>query len=463
MSESEYTAVCIDSRAVGKNSLFVALVGTERNGHDFIPDALEKGAAVIFAGEGDYASRKTWYENLFKKYPGARFEFFPNTLTALQNAAEAHAARFPGLVKIGITGSSGKTTTKEIVYNILSQKFDTICNEGNLNTETGLPLSVFRIGDGHEAGVFELGMNRKGEIEEIARVLKPKYAIVTNIGNAHVGLLGSVDAIAFEKKQIFKFFTDDCTAIIPRDDCYADFLGRDIRGNVLYYDTAKEYLKEIGIEKITGKGIAGTELIFEGEPVLFSLPGTYNFKNLVAAVTLARAIGLSKNEIIRGIDAVKPYSGRSEVISGEWTLIRDCYNANPVSMEAALGLLKEISVRGKKIAVLGDMFELGAESPALHKRVVLAALDSGAELVLVGPQMRSAFESVSPQGRQNRSGAALFDSWDDEHIARAADFILASVSKGDAILVKGSRATGLERLAQKIIPPRGEYARKGAA
>jgi UDP-N-acetylmuramoyl-tripeptide--D-alanyl-D-alanine ligase len=462
MNGTEYRAVCIDSRAASKNCLFVALVGAERNGHDFIPDALEKGAAFVFAREDDYASRGPWYKNLFEKYPEARFEFFPDTLAALQNAAESHVARFPRLIKIGITGSSGKTTTKEIAYNIISQKFDAVCNEGNLNTETGLPLSVFKIEERHEAGIFELGMNRKGEIEEIARVLKPKYAVVTNIGNAHVGLLGSVDAIAFEKKRIFEFFTDDCTAIIPRGDKYADFLGRDIRGNVLYYDTSKDYLKGIGIEKTIDRGIAGTELVFKGESVLFSLPGIYNFANLVAAVTLAQSLGLSENQIARGIAAVKPYSGRSEVIRGEWILIRDCYNANPVSMEAALGLLKQIPAGGKKIAVLGDMFELGGESSALHKKVVRAALDSGADLVLVGPQMRSAFESLCPGGAENRR-AALFDSWDDEHIARAADFILDRVSKGDAVLVKGSRATGLERLAQRILPPREEYVRKGAA
>ena len=387
-----FTSVCVDSRAASPQSLFVALMGNERNGHDFIPHALEKGASVIFAQAADFDARRSWYKEIFEKYPEAYFIFSENTLSALQNAAAAYIEKFPSLIKVGITGSSGKTTTKEIARNVLSQKYNVVCSEGNLNTETGLPLSVFKIKKEHQAGIFELGMNRVHEIEEIARVLKPQYAVITNIGAAHVGLLGSVDVIAREKKQIFSHFNDECAAFIPRDDSYADFLSEGVKGKIFYYSAVPEDLKALGIENARSNGIEGATFSYEGQEVSFGLAGTYNFKNLLAVITLARVIGLSHDEIARGIKEAKPYSGRSEIIRGEWTIIQDCYNANPSSMAAALDFFGALAAKGKKIAVLGDMLELGERAGEHHKTIVELALNLNIDiLVLVGKEMSSSF------------------------------------------------------------------------
>jgi UDP-N-acetylmuramoyl-tripeptide--D-alanyl-D-alanine ligase len=452
-----FTSVCIDSRAASDTSLFVALNGQERNGHDYIPQALENGASVIFASKADYAARQEWYKKLFAQYPGSYCILADNTLEAFQNAAETYVAQYPAILKTGISGSSGKTSTKQVAYNVLSQKYNTVCNEGNLNTETGLPLSVFKIKNEHEAGVFELGMNRQGEITEIARVLKPKYAIITNIGTAHVGLLGSVDAIAYEKKQIFNNFTDDCVAIIPKDDPYADFLRKDIRGTVLYYSDTDEGLKELGIEQVRAKGIDGTEFYFEGERVTFALAGRYNLKNLLSVITLARVLNLSHEQIVRGIASATPYFGRSEVLRGDITIIHDCYNANPSSMAAALDFYAELSVSGKKIAVLGDMFELGKDSSRLHEEVVAHALHSGVNnLLLIGKDMADAFAATkNAAGASRKVDVTVFDSWDDDHILCAANKILSLAAKGDTVFIKGSRSTGLERITQKLCANKG--------
>jgi UDP-N-acetylmuramoyl-tripeptide--D-alanyl-D-alanine ligase len=445
----------VDSRAASQQCLFVALVGSERNGHDFIPRALEKGVSVIFAESSDFEARRDWYKEIFQKYSEAYFIFSQNTLSALQNAAAAYVRKFPSLIKVGITGSSGKTTTKEIARSVLSQKYSVVCSEGNLNTETGLPLSVFKIKKEHQAGIFELGMNRVHEIEEIARVLKPQYAVITNIGAAHVGLLGSVDAIAREKKQIFSHFNDECAAFIPRDDSYADFLGEGIHGRIFFCSDTSDGLKALGIEDARDNGIDGAVFSYEGEEVSFGLAGKYNFKNLLAIITLARVMGLSHDEIARGIKEAKPYSGRSQIIRDEWTIIQDCYNANPTSMAAALDFFGALAAEGKKIAVLGDMLELGERAREHHKQIVELALNLNIDiLVLVGKEMSSAFNCLK-HDEKKRNAVFIFESWDEQNIARASEIILSKISKGDTRLVKGSRAIALERLVEKISGNKG--------
>ncbi|HPS44233.1 MAG TPA: Mur ligase family protein, partial [Treponemataceae bacterium] len=222
-----FSSVATDSRNVLPGSLFVPLMGEFLDGHTFIAKALESGAAVIFVDAAHGSGSASLFCTLGKQY-NASFIVVENTLHALQDAAGAYLKKFPKLLKIGITGSSGKTTTKEITGAIFSQKYRVIMNEGNLNSETGLPLSVFKVRPEHEVGIFELGMNRKGEITEIARVLMPKLALITNIGTAHIGILGSRQAIAEEKKEIFSFFDSDSTGFVPEDDDWKDFLS-DVR------------------------------------------------------------------------------------------------------------------------------------------------------------------------------------------------------------------------------------------
>ena len=194
-----FTSVATDSRNVVSGSLFVPLIGENQDGHRYIPQGIEKGASLVFVCRENYKKDAALYEKMAADHSSVALVTVENTLHALQAAAAAYVERFPNLIRCAVTGSSGKTTTKEIAVAVLSRKFKVISNKGNLNSETGLPLSVFEIRDEHELGLFEMGMNRKNEIGEIAAVLKPEYGIVTNIGTAHIGILGSRQAIAEER------------------------------------------------------------------------------------------------------------------------------------------------------------------------------------------------------------------------------------------------------------------------
>nr|WP_253676879.1 Mur ligase family protein [Treponema sp. OMZ 788] len=201
-SSKSFSSVVIDSRNVKDNSLFIPLRGENQDGHIYIESALKNGAKFFIADFDHLNQNEAGLLSLCKKY-NASCVAVKNNLKALQDAARFYLSKFPNLYKIGITGSSGKTTTKEILSSIYSQKYNTISTKGNLNSETGLPLSVFEVRPEHEAGIFELGMNRRGEIAEITSVLLPNAAIITNIGTAHIGILGTKQAIAEEKKRNF--------------------------------------------------------------------------------------------------------------------------------------------------------------------------------------------------------------------------------------------------------------------
>jgi len=201
-------------------------------------------------------------------------------------------------------------------------------NKGNLNSETGLPLSVFEVLDCHETGVFELGMNRPNEISELAEVFKPNIALVTNIGSAHIEYFGSKSKIVNEKKCIFKFLKDDDIALIPRDDEYAQELSHGVAGKVKFY--AEDCFGEL--EGTRSLGLDGTEIYWAGEKIRFSLPGRHCLQDAMAAIAIAKEAAVSNDAIKQGLESVRPLFGRQEILRGRATVIRDCYNANPESL-----------------------------------------------------------------------------------------------------------------------------------
>lgn len=432
-----FSSVVTDSRNVLPGSLFVPLMGEKQDGHAYIAKALESGASVVFVDSLHGDGSASLFCSLGKQY-GASFIVVENTLHALQDAARHYVSLFPRLVKIGITGSSGKTTTKEIVASIFSRKYSVVMNEGNLNSETGLPLSVFKIRNNHEVGIFEMGMNRREEIREIARVLSPSLALITNIGTAHIGILGTQRAIAEEKKSIFAFFDDTCTGFVPEDDDWRDFLS-DVRSGVI---------KTFGLKTTEGfsgaddLGIDGTLIHYEGRDIRFGLPGPYNLKNALGALALARHAGFSPDEIKRGLEAVKPLFGRAEIFRGEKTVMLDCYNANPDSMESALDFCRSIKWGGKKLYVLASMLELGAESAEAHRVICRLAARSGADRVfLFGDEMVDAGRSVEWDGVE----VGFYSTIEDLSLA-----LSGAARAGDFVFIKGSRGMALERLCPAL-------------
>lgn len=471
-----FTSVATDSRKVVKNTLFVPLIGEFQDGHSYVPQAVGAGASAVFISK--YEDKKTLDElrTLAHNHKNVAFILVENTLYALQKAAEAYALKFPGLVRCAITGSSGKTTTKEIAASVLSQKFSVVATEGNFNSETGLPLSVFRIRKNHELGLFEMGMNRKNEIKEIAQVFKPEFAIITNIGTAHIGILGSRENIAAEKKNVFNFIDEKGAAFIPENDDFKDFLSKDAKGEVIFYGEKSDK----NVKFLRDEGLDGTIFEVDGLEVRLALPGHYNFLNALGAVALAKKLGLTAQEIKRGIETLKPLGGRSEILHGKYTVLKDCYNANPDSMEKAVELcssVKKTNPDQKKIFVLGDMLELGEKSKSEHEKIGSLAVKSGADIVIfAGDEMKAAYEKAAQEEKASHSA---FESTEEsnvscnnenfsvssvssvrnffyvsghsnESIQEIVQIINQNVTEGDLILLKGSRGMGLERVIPYI-------------
>lgn len=436
-----FTGVQTDSRNVTAGTLFVPLLGEKQDGHDYIPQALEKGASSVFVAMSSWEKRPDFFTEISKSNPNVFFIAVENTMHALQKAAARYVEHFPDLIRIGVTGSSGKTTAKEILASILAQKYNVITNPGNLNSETGLPLSVFAIREGHKVGLFEMGMNRRNEMAEIASVLKPRFALVTNIGTAHIGILGSRQAIAEEKAHVFDYFNSFGTAFIPRDDDFADFLADSVDGNVVFYGEGMDQ----NVKFIKDDGLEGTEFSVDGVACRIKLPGSYNYKNALGAVAVARLLGVSAMEIKVGLEKMEGAFGRSEVLHGKYTVVQDCYNANPDSMEKAIELISSLETKEKKVFVLGDMLELGDASFEAHSSTGALCGKSGADaFYFIGAEMKAAYDrlvSVNPS-----ANAKHYPDSSDESVSQVAADIRRTMPDSTCVLVKGSRGMRLERL-----------------
>ena len=433
-----FFSVCIDSREAEPGGLFVALRGETRDGHRFVETAFRAGAA------GALVDRAA-LEDPALKLSGLACTLIvvEDTLKAFQDAARAYLMQFPHLLRIGITGSSGKTTTKEIAAAIIRQEKQVVMNEGNLNSETGLPLSVFKVRSHHEVGVFEAAMSKAGEMADLARVLNPHIALITNIGSAHIGILGSRDAIAEEKKKLFSEFTGDNTAFIPAEDEYREFLAKDVRGRKIFYGASSLP----GLKGVRDLGLEGTEIDWEGETARFGLPGRFNFANALAAVSLAVELRLGGAAIRRGIESVKPLFARGEIFYGRTTVIRDCYNSNPESAQAALDFCDSLEWKGRRVYVIGSMLELGDTSDDSHAALGRQLASCRADMVfLFGAETKPAADAMQ------EAGVSFFYTQDMAELSRAVD---AYVGGGDLVLLKGSRGCALETLTEILTEEKG--------
>jgi UDP-N-acetylmuramoyl-tripeptide--D-alanyl-D-alanine ligase len=315
-------------------------------------------------------------------------------------------------------------------------------NPGNLNSETGLPLSVFAVRSFHEGGIFELGMNRRGEISELADVLKPNAALITNIGSAHIGILGSLQSIAEEKKNIFKNFTGSETALIPSDEAYLSFLSAGVNGKLKQYGAASfaefEGVKEAGLE--------GSEIRWAGLTIHFALPGKHNLRDAFAAIALAKELGISNRAIQEGLESVQPLFGRSEILPGRVTVIRDCYNANPESSAEVLNFCDSLEWPGRKIYVIGAMLELGENSKSSHEKIGRLLASSDADMVfLFGKETEAAAAALREEAVFKKASKVIpfYHTIKIDELSHALDVY---VMPGDLVLLKGSRGCALERL-----------------
>ncbi len=424
--------VQVDSRLIKKGDLFIATVGEKTDGHRFIPDVWQK-SALCAVGQQKLSS------------PSGPYLLVEDTLKALKDAAESYRKSL-AIPVIGITGSVGKTSTKEMVAAILSQKYQVLKTPGNFNNEIGLPLTVFKIESCHEAAVLEMGMNHFGEMHRLSKIARPTHCLFTNIGVAHLEYLGSRDGILKAKSEMFDYAAKDAEVFVNGDD---DKL-ISLKNRAVTFGLTPA--NKVFADQVENMGLEGLRCRIHAGGVTFTahipLPGRHMVYNALAGTCIGLSLGLIPEEIQAGIRSLKPLDGRGNILhTGRYTLLDDCYNANPVSMCAMLDVLDHALTR--KVAILGDMGELGEQSEALHASVGKHLGSIHADLVItIGPHseaLHKAAKSAAPW-----SVCMHYDS--QEAFLEEADSLL---QKGDSILLKASHYMGFEHII-KILSQENE-------
>lgn len=433
-----------DSRSAGPGSLFVALRGERSDGHDFARAAADAGAAAVLVAAAWWSSKGR------AAFAGSNCPVIlaDEPLSALQDAATAWRSGFSSLTRFGVTGSAGKTSAKEILAAIVGSFKNTVKNPGNLNSDIGLPASIFLMRPWHEAAVFEMGINRPGEMDILAGVYEPDCALITNVGSAHIGVLGgSRAAIAAEKQRIASRFDGRQTLIVWEDDDFKDTLARGVRGSCVLYGPRSTD----GFEGARDLGLDGWALRYRGREARFRMPGAHNLLNALAAIRAAALFGAGADDVAAGLEAVAAPSGRMTVRRGEFTVVDDCYNANAESTIAAIAFCDALDGPGRRVYVLGSMKELGNETQAAHRRVGAAAVASRADIVVFyGAEAHDAY--LAARSAAPEADLRWFDDYD-----RLEEDVASVVRKDDLVLVKASRSMALERLVGRLTKTGGHH------
>jgi len=426
-----FDAASIDSRTIREGDIFFALRGEKFNGHDFLNDALSKaGGAVIDSFPRALPVNKTIIQ-------------VKDTLRALQDLAHYRRTRLK-IPVVAITGSNGKTTTKEMTHSILSRRFKAMKNKGNLNNHIGLPLSLAGAASDVEVIVLELGMNAPGEIKRLCEIALPSHGIITNIGSAHIGRLGSRYAIRDAKLEMLNGLS---TVVLNGDDAFLMEGVKDFKGEVITFSINNDSHVMAKDLHSTGRGNRFTLAFRDGGnvPVSLNIHGLFNVYNALAASAVCFSLGITAEEIKSALEAYTAFPMRFEVTDKNGiTIINDSYNANPASVKEAL---KELSAlgRGSTVAVLGDMFELGEFSEDEHRTVGNIVYEMGiAAFVAVGEMMSLAAEEIS----MKRDGKPLIYTF--KNAEEAGKNIMNILKRGDTVLIKGSRSMGMEKILEGI-------------
>jgi UDP-N-acetylmuramoyl-tripeptide--D-alanyl-D-alanine ligase len=435
--DTQISGVCIDSRKAETGSVFFALRGERVDGHDYLEDAVLAGCSALVAAKMD-ATVLTLAENR-----GVAVVHVKDPEKALQDFAQYYLSLF-SVRKVGVTGSTGKTTTKEMLYRILTEKYQTARNLGNYNNLIGLPLSIFEINEETEAAVFEMGMDRPGEIHRLVEIVRPDVGIITNIGLSHIEHLGSRENILKAKLEITDMFTEKSTLIVNADnDMLADL---PVKEGFRFISVGKAETASLRIEQLKDHGEEGIEFRLTGagqtQKFHLKLPGQHNASNAALAVAAALEMGLSMEEAAAGLAKMADTDKRLHIIEGKGIkVIDDTYNASPDSMRAAIDVLTHIKGK-RKIAILGDMLELGPEEQDYHFQVGEYASHAGINVVIsVGKN--AGF--IADGARKGGTKAVHFETKDLLLV------VLAQwIRPGDVVLVKGSRGMAMEKIVAQL-------------
>ena len=433
--DKEITGVEKDSRLIEEGYLYIPFVGNVVDGHKFIPQVFEKGALVTLS------------EKILEteEYPYIKVE---STALALKEIATFYREQLDCKI-IGITGSVGKTSTKEMIASVLSEKYNVLKTEGNFNNEIGLPLTVFNIREEHEVAVLEMGISHFGDMKPLAKIARPDVCVITNIGYAHLENLGTRDGILKEKSSMTDYMNPKGSVIFNGDDDkLKSYTSRDGRTPVYFGLTSS---CPFHVENIERKGLKGTYAEFVTPTSRFhahiSIPGDHMIYNALAGVAVGYALGMNNEEIARGIEKLVPIAGRNNLIEAKhYTIIDDCYNANPASMKSSLDVLAYADTR--KVAILGDMGELGADELAMHREVgAYAAFKNTDVLVCIGALSKDMAEAAKETVLATEKNMKVFHFDTKEDFYQNMGQIL---KENDTILVKASHFMEFPEIVKKL-------------
>lgn len=427
----EVLAITTDSREATQGSLFVPIVGQRVDAHKFIPNVMEQGALCTLS-EQDLGQ---------VEYPYIKIE---SSLQAVKDIAEFYLQQL-NIPVVGITGSVGKTSTKEVIAAVLKEKYQTLKTQGNFNNELGLPLTIFRLRDEDEMAVLEMGISEFGEMTRLAKVAKPDTCVITNIGQCHLENLGDREGVLKAKTEIFQYVRENGHIILNGDDDKLITVGKTKGVTPLYFGMKEEF--PVYATDVESHGLKGMFCrIHMGQEcfdVLVPMPGAHMVYNALAATAVGMTYGLTPAQIKAGIESLEPVSGRFHIIETPYlTIVDDCYNANPMSMKASLEVLQD--GLGRRVAILGDMGELGDNECALHEEVgAFAASKNIQSLICVGELCECMAQAAQREGSKLQ---IHYIKTREELLENLSDYI----QEGDTVLVKASHFMKFEEVVEAL-------------
>ncbi len=431
-----FSGVSTDSRTLQPGQLFVALKGPNFDGHHFVAAALEGGASAALVEEG--------YE------PGGEWPLLrvADTTRALGDLARAWR-REHSLLVAAVTGSNGKTTCKEMLAAILARRHHLLKNRGNYNNHIGLPLTLLELDREHTACVVEMGMNATGEIARLTEIAQPQVGVVTNVGPAHLGPLGSLENVAAAKGELFQGLGPEATAVVNLDDPLLAPRAGGLACRVLTFGTGQKARVRGRDQSVLGSRQAFTLILPDGSErrVGLAVPGRHNLMNALAAAATAWALGLPPEDIQAGLEEFRPVKGRLSILRSfwGWQVLDDTYNANPASLAAGLQALQDLAGGRAMSLILGDMAELGPQAPRLHFEAGRLAARAGCRLVLALGQLAPQVAAGARQEGLASERALAFG-----HFSQLVEAAREMLAEDELVLIKGSRASRMERVVAAL-------------
>lgn len=427
-----FTGVSTDTRTVQKGDLFIPLIGENFDGHEFIQQAIEKGASGVVFSHKDMALPQQ-----------ITAIFVTDTLLALQDLARFHRQRFT-IPVVAITGSNGKTTTKDMAAAVLSNQFHVLKTEANYNNEIGLPLTLLQLTQEHEVAVVEMGMRGKGQIRQLANIALPTIAIITNVGETHLELLGSMEEIAAAKAELLEVIPGNGVSILNGDNVYVREKAKEAKCRIVFFGLQEGDIRADNIH-INAQSI---DFVCHTNNDAFTVDipttGKHNVYNALAAIALGMELGMNADSISSGFRAFNASPMRLHIERfGDYLVVNDAYNASPMSMAAAIDTMLEVA-KGRKVAVLGDMLELGPIAVSAHEAIGEKLAQCGIEIVVtVGELAASIANKASSCGINQVVGCS------DHEQAQAE--LKKLLMPGDTILIKGSRGMKMEKIINMFL------------